>query len=300
MERIEEWRLFTTVARLQSFSRAAKAHECSPQAVTRAIAAIERRLGVRLFHRTTRTVSLTAEGERYLGRSLHAIAEVDALESRTGSDVALQGVVSVTAPVLFGQMHVAPVITEFVRRHAEVSVRLALLDRVVSLAEEGIDIAFRIGVPPDSALRVRLLGQVRWVLCASPAYVKRMGIPRTPDDLEDHDCVAFTGMTPIPNRWSFARAGGRRRSVAVRARFVVNDGRAAIEAALAGVGVVRLLSYQVDALVRRGKLRLLLEAHEPPALPVHLMQLPGISSRVVTAFVDHAFSRLREDSRRVG
>lgn len=292
MDRVEEWRLFAAAARLESFSRAAKTNGRSPQAVTRAIAALERRVGARLFHRTTRTVTLTDDGRRYLDRCLRVIAEVDALEAPASARVAIEGVVSITAPVLFGQMHVAPVVAAFAAEHPGVEARLLLLDRVVSLAEEGIDVAVRIGAPADSALRSRLVGHVRSVVVASPAYLERAGTPRRPDDLERHDAIVFTGTTPIAARWSFARRGGRRVSVRVRPRLVVNDGRAAIDAARAGLGVVRVLGYQVDDLVRRGALRVLLEPYEDAPAPIYLLQLPGVASRAAAAFTDLAAARL--------
>jgi DNA-binding transcriptional LysR family regulator len=300
MDRIEEWRLFVAVARLASFSRAAKAHGCSPQAATRAVAAIEERVGVRLLHRTTRSVALTADGERYLERSRRAIAEVDALETRADARAPLRGVVSVTAPVLYGQLHVAGVVYDFMKRYDEVDVRLSLVDRVVSLSDEAIDVAFRIGAPPDSALRSRMVGQVRSVVCASPSYLERMGVPAAPEALQSHAVVAFGATTPIANRWAFPVAGSPRRAVTVRPRVIVNDGRAAIDAAIAGLGLVRVLSYQVDEAVRRGKLKLVLEAFEPKALPVHVLQLPGISSRAAAAFVEHAVEKLTVRSVRAG
>lgn len=294
MERIEEWRIFGMVARLDSFARAAKAHGCSPQAVTRAIAAIESRVGVRLFHRTTRSVSLTAEGRAYLERSARTVAEVDALETRAKPDDVLRGVVSVTAPILYGEMHVAPLVTAFVREHRELDARLMLVDRVVSLADEGIDVAVRIGALPDSPLRVRLVGHVRSVVCASPALVQADRAPRTLASFEDREVIAFSATTPIPNRWSFPRSGKRPRVVRVRPRLAVNDGRAAIDAAVRGLGFVRVLSYQIEELVRAGKLEIVLARHEPPPVPIHLVQLPGVASRAASTLADFLATRLRQ------
>ena len=288
MERVDEWRLFISVARLGSFSRAAKALGCSPQAATRAVAALEARTGVRLLHRTTRSVSLTNDGERYLDESRRALAAFDALESRAAPSAQLAGALSITAPLLFGQLHVAPLTRRFLRRHPAVELRLSLTDRVVSLAEEAIDLAFRIGPLPDSSLRARRFGEVRAVVCASPRYLELHGTPSSPRDLEGRDVVAFTHTTPVPARWSFAGPASRRLTVTVRPRLVVDDGRAAIAAAASGLGFVRALSYQVEALVARGKLRLVLEDHEGPRLPIHLVQPPGPSSRLASAFASFA------------
>lgn len=294
MDRLEEWRVFAAVASRRSFVKAAEALGRSPQAITRAVAALETRLKFRLLNRTTRSVSLTDEGERYLERSLRALSEFDALEHASEADAPPSGRLSVTAPVLFGQLHVAPVVCAFLDAHPAVDARLLLVDRVVSLADEGIDLGLRIGALPDSALRSRPLGVVRSVLCASPEYLKRAGIPRSPESLSSHTCIAFTGTTPIADRWAFPRSAKREHSVAVRSRLVVNTGQAAIDAAVAGLGIARLLSYQIDRLVAAKKLRLLLESFEPPAVPVQLVQLPGAPNRTATVFVDFAVERLCE------
>ena len=293
MERVEEWRLFHAVASLRSFSKAARSLGRSPQAVTRAVAALEGRLGTRLLNRTTRSVSLTDDGERYLERGRHMLAEFDALESGADRAAPLSGRLSVTAPVLFGQLHVLPVVAELLGRHADLDVRLLLFDRVVSLAEEGLDVGVRLGALPDSALRVRLLGRVRSVLCASPAYLARRGVPRTPDALGRHSCVAFSGTTPNADRWAFAGAGRRERTIAVRPRLVVNSGQAAIDAALAGLGITRVLSYQIARLVAEKQLRIILASFERDAIPVQLVHLPGVQTRAASAFVELAAERIR-------
>jgi DNA-binding transcriptional LysR family regulator len=281
------------VASLRSFAGAARSLGRSPQAVTRAVAAIEKRLGTRLLNRTTRSVSLTSDGERYLEQGRRALSEFELLESRAGSDAALTGKLSVTASVLFGQLHVVPIVAEFVEEHPGLDLRLVLLDRVVSLAEEGLDLGVRVGPLPDSSLRARQVGVVHPVTCASPAYLERAGVPRNPDALSKHSCIAFTGTTPIVDRWSFPVQGKRERSVSVRARLILNSGQAAIDAALAGLGVVRVLSYQVDQLVREGRLQVVLRSFEAEAVPVHLVHLPGVQTRAAVAFTELAAERLR-------
>ena len=300
MDRIDEWRTFLEVATARSFVAAARTHGRSPQAITRAVRALEDRLGTRLLNRTTRSVSLTSDGERYLENGRRTIAEFDQLEgdARTG---ALTGRVAITAPVLFGQLHVAPIVLAFLARHAALDARLVLLDRVVSLADEGLDLGVRIGALPDSALRARQVGRVRSVIVASPAYLERAGTPRTPEALAKHACIGFSTTTPIVDRWAFPAGprGGRERTVAVHARLVTNTAQSAIDAALAGFGLVRVMSYQVNALVAAGKLRVVLAAYEPPPSPVHLVQLPGISARVATAFADFAAPELAKRLRDV-
>ncbi len=293
MDRIDEWRLFAAVAGRKSFAAAARAAGRSPQAVTRAIAGLESRLGTRLLNRTTRSVSLTGDGERLLARCRQLVADFDALEAPGEEQTPLRGIIAVTAPVLFGRLHLLPVAADFLTVHPAVDLRLALLDRVVSLAEEGIDLAVRIGALPDSALRALPVGQVRSVVVASPDYLARAGTPRTPADLARHDCIAFSATTPIPDRWSLA--GTRRaQGVPVRARLVVNTPETAIDAALAGLGLVRVLSYQVDRLVADRSLKIVLAGHEPPPVPVQLVHLPGVQTRIAAAFAAAAAPALRE------
>ena len=296
MDRIEEWRLFAAVAAHKSFAAAARAAGRSPQAVTRSIAALEARLGTRLLHRTTRSVSLTGDGERTLERCRRVLAVFDALEAAGGEEAELRGTLALTAPALFGRLHVLPVATGFLAAHPGVDLRLTLVDRVVPLAEEGIDLAIRIGALPDSALVALPLGQVRLVVCASPDYLARAGTPRAPADLARHACVSFSGATPIPDRWWFpAGSGGRReQAVALRPRLVVSGADAAIDAAIGGIGLARVLSYQVDRLVAEGALRIVLAAHEPAPVPVQLIHLPGIQPRLAAAFAAAAAPALRE------
>jgi len=293
MDRTEEWRAFVAVAGRRSFVGAARALRRSPQAITRAVAALEGRLGARLLNRTTRSVSVTSDGERYLERGRRLLAELDALESAPDARAPLAGRLSVTAPVLFGQLHVAPLVAAFLEQHPEVEARLLLVDRVVSLAEEGVDLAVRIGPLPDSSLRARLVGQVRWLICASTAYLARAGVPRTPDALARHTCVSFDAGSPLADQWTFPRAGGRERRVAVRPRLIVNTAQAGIDAAIAGLGIARVLSYQVERPLAEKRLRLLLEAFAPAPVPIHFLQLPGVPNRPAAAFADFAAERLR-------
>lgn len=294
IDRLDQWHIFACVAKHKSFVKAARTLGRSPQATTRAVLALETRIGSRLLNRTTRAVSLTPNGERYLERCGRALAEVDLLEAPLDAEAPLSGSLTITAPVLFGRLHVLPVVTELLEAHAGVDARFLLIDRVVSLAEEGIDVALRIGALPDSPAKARLVGEVKSVVCASPAYLARAARLTVPEALADHACIAFTGTSPIADRWSFRKVGERERRIAVRPRLTVNSGEAAIEAALAGLGVVRLLSYQVEEWVKRGKLKIVLRAFEPEPAPVHLLRLPGHPSRPAAAFVDLAVVRLRD------
>ncbi len=289
-DRLEDWSIFVAVATRRSFAEAARALGRSPQVVTRAVAGLEARLGTRLLHRTTRSVSLTDEGARLLDRAKPLLADFEALEAREAG--ALRGVVTIAAPALYGQLRVAPVVHDFLRAEPGVDVRLFLQDRVVSLAEEGIDVAVRIGALPDSTLRARHVADVRVVLVASPAYLAKRGMPESPSDLADHDVVAFTSTSPIPDRWTFRRRGRPEASVSVRPRLVTDSARAAIDAAAAGLGIARVLSYQVEELVRAGKLAMTLDDVDVASMPVNLVQLAGSSTRAAAAFIDFAAQRM--------
>jgi DNA-binding transcriptional LysR family regulator len=289
MDRTEEWRAFTTVASLKSFTRAATQLGRSPQAVTRAVAALESRLGTRLLHRTTRSVSLSDDGERYLERSRRVLSELDALETPLDTTAELRGTLTVTAPVLFGQLHVLPIVEAFLGAYDAVSVRMLLLDRIVSLAEEGIDVAVRIGELPDSAMRARQVGHVRTVVVGSPDYFARNPAPRSLDALAKHTCIGFSGTSGTLDRWTFGA-----RTVSVSPRLVVNTAQAAIDAAMHGLGITRVLSYQVAHHVEREDLRIVLTSAEPPPLPVHLVTLPGVLPRIAHAFNELAADFLRK------
>jgi len=295
-DRLEDWSIFVAVATRRSFAEAARALGRSPQVITRSVAALETRLGTRLLHRTTRSVSLTDEGARLLDRARPLLADFDALEAREAGE--LHGVVTVAAPVMFGQLRVAPVVHDFLRAHPSVDARLLLQDRVVSLAEEGIDVAVRIGVLPDSSLRARQVAEVRLVLVAAPAYLARRGAPTSPSELAGHDVVAFTGTTPIPDRWTFRRAGRPDANVSLRPRLVTDTARSAIDAAAAGLGITRVMSYQVDELVREGKLAMALDELDAAPIPVSLVQLPGATTRAAAAFLDFAAERMSNRRRR--
>ncbi|WPB83669.1 LysR family transcriptional regulator [Sediminicoccus rosea] len=294
MDRLQTLGVFVAVAEAGSFTRAAARLQLSPPVVTRAVAALEERLGVRLLNRTTRSVVPTDAGLRLLESARVLLQQVDAAEREAvGETAAPSGKLTVSASVTFGRRAVAPIVMEFLRDHPRVSASLILVDRTVSLVEEGVDVAVRIGELPDSSLIARQIGRVQRLLVASPAYLARRGVPKDPADLRAHDVIAFTGL--MPNReWRFVRDG---RSAAVRfaPRIEVNDEAAAIAAAEAGDGITVSLCYMVAEALNSGRLVPVLHEVTPPPLPV---QLVYPQARLVTpkvrAFVDLAARRLRE------
>ncbi|GGX99520.1 LysR family transcriptional regulator [Massilia dura] len=295
MDRLYLMTVFIAVAEAESFSVAARRLSISPPAVTRAIATLEKRLGVRLLTRTTRFVRATEAGLRYLEDARRIVAEVDeADEAAIGINAVPRGRLMVTAPVLFGRMFVTPVVVDYLRRHPEVTVSALFVDRVVALVEEGLDVGIRIGHLPDSSLQAIRVGQVRSVLCAAPAYLAEHGVPELPEDLAEHVLISSSGSSVDP-AWKFMRDGSVV-SVKVQPRLIMSTNDSTIEAARSGFGIARLLSYQIASLVASGELRIVLAEHEMAALPIHVIHREGRQSAAkVRGFVDLVVQRLRGD-----
>jgi DNA-binding transcriptional LysR family regulator len=293
-DRLDVLTIFVAVAERQSFAEAARQLSRSPASVTRAVAALEERLQTRLFNRTTRSVALTDAGVRYLDSCRRLLATYGELEAVTFAErVEPRGWINVTAPVMFGRLHVLPLVRSFLSDYPQVDVRLLLLDRVVSLVDEGLDLGVRIGQLPDSSLQAVRVGQVRRVVCASPQYIARNGVPVTPRDLGSHSVVACTAVTPIPDRWSFHRPGGVT-SVAITPRLVVNTTAAAVDAALDSLGLTCILSYQAEPHAAAGRLQTVLVEYEPPPTPIHIVRPEGRHLPAkVRLFLDHVAEGLR-------
>ena len=296
MDRFHLMSVFVAVAEEQGFAGAARRLGLSPPAVTRAIATLEDRLGVKLFKRTTRFVRATDAGVRYLESSRRILAAADeADEAAAGVHGTARGQLAVTAPVLFGNLFVMPGIVEFLERYPDATVSALFLDRVVNLLEEGQDVGVRIGELPDSTMRAIPVGFVRRVVCASPRYVKRHGEPKRPADLAQHTVIAASPVTPSIE-WRFG-AGREGVTTKVRPRLSVTSNDAAVHAALLGFGVTRLLSYQVAAHLAAGRLQRVLAGFEPPPLPIHVLHLEGRqASAKVRGFVDLLVERLRAEA----
>jgi len=293
LDRLREIEIFVAVAEAGGFARAARRLRLSPPAVTRAVAALEARLGGSVFQRTTRSLTITEVGQRFLETARRILADLDAAEKEAvGTTTTPQGHLSVTASTSFGRSAVAPVVGAFLDAHPRVTVSLLLLDRVVNLVEEGIDVAVRIGELPSSSLIARRIGTVRRLLVASPDYLARRGAPSTPQDLRLHAVIAFTGLMH-DRTWRFAGGGGAG-AVSVEPRVEVNDALAAVAAAEAGGGITVALSYMVADAIRSGRLVAVLDAVVPPPFPVHLVHPESrLVSPKLRAFVDFAAPRLR-------
>jgi DNA-binding transcriptional LysR family regulator len=261
--------------------------------VSRKVADLEDLLRVRLLNRTTRKVTLTETGEAYFKTCRRVLDEVGEAERQASGEFSSpRGGLSVSAPLAFGRVHLAPVISDFLTAYPEIDVDLRLSDRISNLVEESVDVAVRVGELPDSSLRALKIGKIRHVVVASPDYLEAHGAPTKPADLGAHACVTFTGLEGV-KEWTFRR-GARVERLAVRSRLAVNTAEAAADAAIAGVGVTRLLCYQVSNAVLDGRLKLILRDHEPAPLPVSLVHADApIIPRKLKAFLEFVAPRVK-------
>lgn len=296
MDRFHLMAVFVAVAEEEGFAAAARRLRMSPPAVTRAVAFLEKRLGVRLLTRTTRLVRTTDAGARYLEDARRILLEADeADEAAAGINATPRGLLSITAPAQFGKVYVIPVITAYQMAFKETTVSALFIDRVVNLLEEGLDVGIRIGPLPDSSLRAIRVGQVRRVVCASPAYLKKHGSPKSPADLAQHPIIAATSVS-AGSEWSFVK-GKEKISVRLRPRILVNTNDGALEAAKSGFGLTRLISYQVANELAAGTLKTVLTESDDASLPVHVIHREGRhGSAKVRSFVDLAVEKLRANS----
>ena len=295
MDRFKAMQTFVQIADQGSMTRAAEALGTSLPAVVRALAALEAHLGVRLFHRTTRRLSLTEEGRHYLPSARDVLLAADAADLALRAEASEPaGQLTITAPVLFGHMYVAPAIVRFMQRHEKVRCSVRLYDRSVNLLEEGIDVAIRISPLEDSSLVAQTLGTIRRVVAASPAYLAQHGVPRHPRDLEGAPCVS--GRVDMPSQWVF-REGGKTIGVTPSVRLEFNHNAPAIEACAAGMGFGTFFSYQVLPHVAQARLALVLEDFEPQPRPVNVIypnaRLLPARTRAFIEWMKAEFSGLR-------
>src|SRR5580692_5714362 len=296
MDRLDAMRAFTAAVDRGSLAAAARKLGYSAAKVTRGIAMLEGRLRMRLLHRSTRALHLTEFGETYLATCRQVLSALDTVElGAVAEREQPSGLLTVTAPLRFGQLHVRPILDAFLDANPAVHARLLLLDRIANLVEEGIDVAVRLGHLPDSRLLAARLGEVRRVLCASPAYIKRRGIPQAPAKLREHACIMERDDADT-ELWRFASTSGRSLvPIAVRPRLRVNSAEAAVDSAVAGHGIARVMSYQAAAAIAAGNLVVLLPKHEPPPIPVSLVVASARSkSPKQQAFFEFAVPKLRD------
>jgi DNA-binding transcriptional LysR family regulator len=294
VDRLEAMTILLAAVDVGSLSAASRQLRIPLATVSRRVAELEKHLHVRLLHRGNRKVVLTDAGQSYVTSCRRIIEEIAEVErTAAGEYRAPQGELTIGVSAVLGRTHVLPLVVDFQRTFPDVRVRLQFTDRFVDLVEEHVDVAVRVGELPDSSMIAKRVGLVRLVLCASPAYLKIRGVPKTPLDLATHDCVLHENYKS-PRGWEFT-SGETAQTIHVPSRLTVSLGEAAVAAAVAGAGVARVLSYLVDDLLRSRSLVTLLEAYEPSPRPVSVVypsqrQVP----LKLRAFLDFAVPRLRK------
>lgn len=293
MDQVHLMGIFIAVGEAKSFANAARRLDVSPAAVTRAISSMEEKLGAKLLLRTTRNVRLTEVGRRYLHDCKNILSVIDdAHEAVRDFNAHPSGHLAVTAPVVFGKLYIMPTIMRFMREFHEIEVSAYFLDRVVNLVDEGIDVAVRIGNLPDSSLKALRVGQVRRVLCASPAYLAKNGIPQHPTDLMRHTIVTASGVSPRVE-WKFGKPDSST-TVRLKPRLSVTSNDAAVDAVRSGLGIGRLLAYHVAEELEEGRLQVILEEFEEPPSPVHVLHRESkYGAPKVRHFIDLLVDQLR-------
>lgn len=292
MDRFAAIQAFVRVAETGSFTAAAERLRSSKSAVSRHVAALEAELGARLFHRTTRSLTLTEAGRGYCERATRILADLDdANLSVSRLQAAPRGKLRVNAPMSFGFLHLAPAIPDFLFRYPDVEIDMIMNDRFVDLVDEGFDVAVRIGALEDSSLVARRLAPMRRVACASPGYLKSRGVPASPDDLKAHDCLCYINVS-LAHEWRFVAPDGRPWPVEVKGRLAANNGDALRAAALRGLGIANLPTFLVGGDLQEGTLVTVLDTFVPQDMSMsavypHARHL----SPKVRAFVDFLAER---------
>ena len=294
MDRIDAMKVFVVALDEGSLAGAGRRLGRSPAAVSRAIAFLEAHVGAELLHRTTRSIRLSEAGERYAAACRRVLAELDEADNVAGGErAAPRGTLTLSAPVISGEMVLRPILDAFLDAYPTVSARLMLVDRAVNLIDEGVDVALRIGELADSSMVATRIGEVRRVVVAAPRYLKQNPRIEEPGDLAKHQIIT---MAHLPNSWTFPPLAGSSapRSVQLTPRLVTNSIRGAVASAAGGRGVALFFSYQVSEQVQNGELEIVLAGDEPAALPVHVITPQGrLAVPKVRAFLDFAVPRLR-------
>ena len=300
MDRFEAMRTLIAAVDGGSLSAASRALNVPLPTVSRRVSDLEAMLGSQLVVRTSRRLLLTEVGTAYVVSARRVLDELaEAERTVSGEYRAPRGELLVTAPILFGQLNIAPIVHDFLGAYPEVSVRLVLSDNTIDLVEHHVDVAIRIGQLPDSALVARRVGEIRWVVCASPDYLSRRGEPREPTQLPDHNCIAFEGLQRH-REWPFIDAAGAARQVRIIPRYSVNTASGVTDGAAAGLGIARVLSYQAEDSLREGKLVPILGDFAPPPLPVHLVHAAHLQQPLkLRAFLDFVAPRLHDRLRAI-
>jgi DNA-binding transcriptional LysR family regulator len=293
MDRFESMSVFVAVAEAHGFSAAARRLRIPLATVSRKVSELEELLKVRLINLSTRQITLTESGRVYFESARRILETLGEAERAASGEYRIpRGALTITAPIVFGRLHILPVVVEFLRAYPEVEIKLLLVDRLVELLEEDVDLAVRISELPDSSLIAARLGSIGFVVCASPAYLAARGYPGRPEDLADHDCVTAT-TSPTARLWSF-KIGKSVREVPVRSRLSTTTAEAAIDAAIAGAGLTQVRGYQVVEAIKAGRLERVLRDYEPDPAPLSFVYPSGrLMPRKLQAFLEFAVPRVK-------
>jgi len=293
MDRLESMKTLVVAVEAGSFSAASRKLGMPLATVSRKVSEIEAHLKTQLVVRSSRRLELTDAGRLYVESCRSILEQIgEAERAASGEYSEPRGSLTITAPIVFGRLHVLPIIADFIGTYPDIDVRLIQADRVVNLLEERVDLAIRIGELPDSSLVAAKIGTIRRVVCGSPGYFEARDVPRTPTDLKTHDCITFAGLAS-PEAWTF-RKGKSEVSVPVHSRLVVNTAEAAIDAAVSGIGLTRVLCYQIATARRSSALATVLEEFEPVPWPVSMVYAGQARLPLkLRAFIDFAMPRLR-------
>lgn len=293
MDRLDAMSVLLAVVEAGSLSAASRRLGTPLATVSRKISELESHLRTKLLHRSTRQMTLTDAGRSYLDACRRIIEQVEEAEREAkGEYRAPRGDLTVTAPTVLGHLHLLPVVLEFLVAYPDIDLRLLLSDNILNLLEDRVDLAIRIGTLPDSSMIATRIGTIRRVVCASPTYLAVRGRPQKPSDLCDHDCITFDRFAS-PHAWKFANGNGEI-LVPIRSRLTVSTAEAAIAAAVAGVGITRVMSYRMENASRAGALEIVLEAFEPTPRPVNIVYPEQrLLPLKVRAFLDWAIPRLK-------
>jgi DNA-binding transcriptional LysR family regulator len=294
MDRLEAMSMLVAAVEAGSFSAASRELGVPLPTLSRKVAELEAHLKTCLLLRSTRKLTLTEAGAGYLAASKRILEQVDDAETEASGEYSTpRGELVVTAPIFFGRLHVLPIVSEFLAHFPEINVRMMLSDRIANLVDDRIDMAVRVGALRDSSMVATRIGTIRRVVCGSPRYFAERGLPKTPKDLADFTCVTFAGM---PASWTFAsRKGGASHPLRPRCRLNINTAEAAIDAAVAGVGLTHVLSYQVSQAIKDGKLKVVLKDFEPAPAPVHIIHAgQGLLPLKLRRFLEFTAPRLRK------
>jgi DNA-binding transcriptional LysR family regulator len=295
MDRLDAMSILVASVEEGSFSAAGRKLGVPLPTVSRKVADLEAHLKTRLLVRSTRKLALTEAGIAYVAACKRILEDIDEAESQASGEYSVpRGELTITAPMVFGRFHVVPVVSDFLAHFAEINVRLTLSDRNVNLVDDHLDMAVRVGDLPDSTLIATRVGIIRRVVCGSPAYFAAHGTPKTPNDLTDHMCVTFSAMASGMS-WVFKPHGRQAKLIRPLCRLHINTAESAIDAAIAGVGVTNVLSYQVARAVQDGKLQIILKDFEPSPIPVHLVHAhQGLLPLKMRRFLEFAAPRIRK------